>query len=696
MGKRLAVVLTALVLFIANGGLALPAASPAMQDGAPSGAFDKYGGSTLLTCSGGAQGKFYTERIRDRWWLCTPAGNVFWAMGVYQVLPDNTTDLFGVNHYSLVAGRYAQGETAVWTPNWCLATVRRLKSWGFNTLDMYAYRWILPWTDQGSWFPKDPLTNTSSITEKMPAMTSGRKPTHYAMYNLNNYADQPMKNLMNGLRSAAYTGWRSVVADYFDDRFVTWMAADLAANPAPSVHSDWLLGVVVDDTDHLWWAGAGTDFETVPPGKSGIHGGWTVLATAPVQVAGRYNEVNHMYRDATVYTKERFGAFLQQRYGTVSDLNAAWGANYTTFGSTGTAVERESVAIGDDVTDTYSVTLTQPRPSPFSVQVLLDDTPVAGDNGEGAFLTGGGRTAGSVNYLTGQVVIALNAPAPNGSRVSVNYVSCGFGCGSGVLDEDGTRAWVPRVALDNKLTGGTAALLTDLDDFLYVYAESYFADVREQVGVYYPGHLYFGPSSLGSWSTPGRRQVLQAAARHLDVLRIVSIDPMRVGPDWLERLNYIAQWGGDKPWTIWTGARANPDSYFANDPRGAAGGCAATAFQTQEQRGQWYQTVLRGFMQPTADGVRHLVGVNFWELIDNRKECANWGLMTRRDNPYDGVSAVIAEGTDAWGYPTGGEAADYGDFLSFAKAVNWIWVPRVFEAKPTHLRWAPSRGIRVR
>jgi len=659
---------------------ALPASNGAEGEASE---LDQYGGSTLLKCNGGARGKFYTEKKDDRWWLCTPAGNVFWAMGVYNVVPDNSTDLFGVNHYALVAARYKSGPATNGLLNWSIHTARRLKSWGFNTLDMYAYSWILPWSDQGNMLPKDPATGVATITEKMPAVTSAIKPSHYALYNVNNWADQPVKDLMTGIKSTVYSGWRAVVADYYDERFATWLGANLMNRPPPSVNADWLLGVVVDDTDYLYWAGAGTDFATVPAGKNAPHGGWLALVTSPLQGAGKYNGANQIFTDARVYTKLRLGTYLEGKYGTIDALNAAWGSSYTSFLSTGNVVTGEEVAGGDGVATTLNHRLSQVPVSVRSVQVLLNGKAVAGDNGAGQFLTAGGQTNGSVNYATGEISIVLDEPAAEGSRVTVNYTGCGFGCGTGVLDEDGTHGWVPRLTSTNALTGGTEQARKDLDDFLYQYADQYFGTVKRLVNQYYSGYLYLGPSSLGTWVTPPRKQVLQAASKHLDLIRIVNLDPIKTGPDWLDRLNYYAQWGGDKPWTAWVGARANPDSYFATDPRGAAGGCTTTNFTTQEDRGDWYQTVLRSLSGPTADGTRHLVGINFWQLVDNRSECANWGLVTRRDNPYDGRSAVVAAGTDDWGYATGGEAANYGNFLGSVKVVNSIWMPRVAVLRAT-------------
>ncbi len=56
--------------------------------------------------------------------------------------------------------------------------------------------------------------------------------------------------------------------------------------------------------------------------------------------------------------------------------------------------------------------------------------------------------------------------------------------------------------------------------------------------------------------------------------------------------------------------------------------------------------------------------------MDNSGEGINWGLVSRLDNAYDGKEAIIAPGLDPWGFATGGEVANYGDFLSSATAAN--------------------------
>ena len=37
--------------------------------------FDQYGGWTSVQCPNGATTHFYTQKVNNRWWICTPAGN---------------------------------------------------------------------------------------------------------------------------------------------------------------------------------------------------------------------------------------------------------------------------------------------------------------------------------------------------------------------------------------------------------------------------------------------------------------------------------------------------------------------------------------------------------------------------------------------------------------------------------------------
>lgn len=51
-----------------------------------------------------------------------------------------------------------------------------------------------------------------------------------------------------------------------------------------------------------------------------------------------------------------------------------------------------------------------------------------------------------------------------------------------------------------------------------------------------------------------------------------------------------------------------------------------------------------------------MLGVKFWELLDDSSEKANWRLISRSVDIYDGKEAVRAPGKDPWGFGTAGKS----------------------------------------
>jgi hypothetical protein len=210
----------------------------------------------------------------------------------------------------------------------------------------------------------------------------------------------------------------------------------------------------------------------------------------------------------------------------------------------------------------------------------------------------------------------------------------------------------------------------DLNAFLLYYAQQYFSTIKSTLQTAAPGVLYLGPTTLGTWGAPARRQILQAAAQSLDVIVLPSIPTECIScTDDQQRVDFVAQYGGNKPWMTWEGFFGQPNSYMSaytapdtSDPQNS----------TQDLRGQLFTSMVKGMIQSAdaATGTHHFVGYKWWELYDNRGEQANWGLLTRRDNPYDGAADVIAHGVDQWGHATGGEQVNYGNFLGAVTNAN--------------------------
>jgi hypothetical protein len=94
---------------------------------------------------------------------------------------------------------------------------------------------------------------------------------------------------------------------------------------------------------------------------------------------------------------------------------------------------------------------------------------------------------------------------------------------------------------------------------------------------------------------------------------------------------------------------------------------------TQSARGDAYVSNLTAFFNSKGrDGIMPVIGMSWWEWTDKntRGESGNFGLVTNRDNAYDGTEDKTAPCADSWGYKCGGEQRNYGDFLTAVKEVN--------------------------
>ena len=237
----------------------------------------------------------------------------------------------------------------------------------------------------------------------------------------------------------------------------------------------------------------------------------------------------------------------------------------------------------------------------------------------------------------------------------------GWGAGNGLLDENGRHPWVGKAA--DEMATGSPAVRADLDDFLYLYAKRYFSVTAAKIRQYAPMHLVFGPTSLNGWGGLTRKQILRAAGESVDVLQ-AAVGNQRV-------LELTAAYAGNKPIVTWDSFVANPDSALWRYPNPEDYTSGTRLATTQGGRGQLYANKV-GFLfaAQTPAGIHPVAGLTLWGWSDHWGEKANFGLVTLSDNAYDGREAVMRSGTDASGWPTGGEERDYGDFISAVTAAH--------------------------
>jgi hypothetical protein len=649
--------------------------------------FDQYGGSVKVQCSS-ATGYFHVEKITNRWWFCTPDGNGFWMEGLFDLGPDDHVTNLGTTYDAIAMAKYGD-LSMTWGPQ----QVRRIKSWGFNSVAEFTDGWTWPtWTCTSSSCPAEWVNNGGKQPVPVP-MTAQVLPSTYSLINLNNYAPDPVKDTMYGVNLNYYKGYVSVFPDFYDSNFDAWLNGDLANDPTvkPLENSPWVIAWISDECDELnGLCGSGPDLATNPPGQQQRNQALMALIMSPIQVANAgFSLVRNVeiYSNSTVFLKSQLQIYLSTAYGSIGALNTAWGSTYTTFGSTGTQISGESIATGNGSTSSFSKNLANASVSPYTVAVKVNGVIVGADcpqwisvkpcsdvpAGQGSF-TGlasaspaiSTSTTGIINYSTGAVTINFQTPPARGAAITVDYIHDGWGSGTGLLDEDGRHSWIPS---DPVNLGTNVNFNADMSGFLRAMATQYFSVTSTRIKQYAPSNLFLGPGVLGTWSGVADKNVLEAAAPYVDGIA-TTIDYTRTQAE----LSYIATHLGDKPMIIWHGAHANADSAlwrYANHVDTPCNPC-----NTQKDRAQFYTGAVNSFLNTTNTVYNDytIVGFRWWGYLDSWAEKENWGLVSLQDNPYDGVSAVVAPGTDPWGYPTGGEEKNYGNFLDDVRTANLQWL----------------------
>lgn len=658
---------------------------------------DIYGGDAAAPCSGGATAYFEVQKDSQdhRWWFCDPAGNHFYLNAVEVV---NGSDANGYGN--IMSEKYHDTRYRGYG-----ALINRLQAYGFNAVSDNSSLYALP------------------VKTVAGAGNPTQAPFIYLYEGARGNLNQayPFKDLFS-TASPAYTGWRAdTLPDVFDPNFAShasatsthdspWGTGETFTSFSALDASPWLVGVEVGDTDDL------ASFKIARPQSEGVgwHIGWFAATAAPYEVySGRWY---HVFSNPNVETKQAWAAWLQQTgnggpgYPTIQDLNAAWGSDYSTFGSSGVSYS-ETIGIGDGKTTSFSYTLKHTVVDPMSVAIVMNSSTVSGDcpwfdntgyylrdsdphdcgkgipvktgvigtmmttyGTSGVPMTSPALTSGgTIDYLTGQLIVTFATAPTAGTIIKTNYTAGGWPHsltgGKGLLDEDGTNDWFPQQwCLPDLLENNPPQVDLDLDNFMTYYAGRYFSTVASAVRKLLPHHLVLSPSFLGAYDRPG---ILQQAAKYLDVIDLQEVD---------DPSQLVAAYGiVKKPIYLDERFTANPDSQFAEYP------CATTNPQlscqpTQAARGRAYvATYQRDLALKGADGDGFLVGWNFLEMTDITGQHMNYGLFSQLDNGYNGVEdqegpkPCLPEVT-APGYVCGNAPGNYGDFLTPVARANLSWL----------------------
>jgi hypothetical protein len=689
-------------------------------------ALDQYGGRTDIKCAQ-ATGWFHAEEINSRWWLCTPLGNAFFFQGIGAWSFPGNSPKYGNN-----------ANTAA------LATQTEFMSWGFNAVGEKTY---------GLLEPVGPCSGCQKLPEIQTFETNAA-----AMFNRYGVAPsfKPVKNVTWGNNGHGSPAWWKSLVDVFDSVNYGGYLFGCYTNSACGISNVYLqnpyfVGVLSGDSDFFLGVGAGPDFDAA--GYGGSHNdsdlGRITLTTSPIQTfdesptLGNFGGDTELYLDTKVYSKTAMASspatcspatpcslrdYLFKEYGgNIGALNTAWGANYTTFDSSGIN-QSQNICAGTTWTGsntTCSDTLTSLNVSPESVQVVVDGVLQAGDcpwfaYGNGGFCgtppvnTGSIRgmasstvaNSSSVNYITGVITINFkSAPAAGSHTITVKYVQNGWMYGTGLMDEDGRNLWTGtnRVCLLPVAGGGpgTASyacrpgnpsswpapnadptLAADLEGWVAQFAAQYYGVNSAQLKAACSHCLYLGIDITGSWYEPPNKNILVGAAGNVDVLFTElgwsNDESANTGVNsqaaYNTALSYLTQYYGDYPLMNFLALNANPDSALTGFPPDSV-----VSFKSQANRAQGYQDMVSAMLNaPSFNKTYPWVGLVWWGSHDfNDFEKTDFGLKTPSDNAYDGHEAVIASvacSPPLQSYTCGGEAGNYGDLITGVGAANQLWL----------------------
>lgn len=286
-----------------------------------------------------------------------------------------------------------------------------------------------------------------------------------------------------------------------------------------------------------------------------------------------------------------------------------------------------------------------------------------------------------IDFSTGNFTFKFPASKQPGvsDTITVDYYSGGFAHGTGFLDEAGQHSWIPTSDLVSMQGAGTTdAFRNDMNNFIYHFTSDWLNTARDAVKSNFPNIMFLGTNeAAGSWCAPARVPVLRAVGEYVDMAPLgsgVCNDPTDQA-----KLDYTEKYLNNLPIMYWTAVVASGDnSVEPLSPTLSPGEVGAN----QAARGNLYFEQMEEFLNLRVDpgngaasGQYPIVGIHLWDGGPDDPGQGDWGLTTYPDdNAYNGQAASQYIGTDAWGQPTGGEKANYGDSLDAITRANHLWL----------------------
>lgn len=593
---------------------------------APCTAFDTYRGCmSVETAHPELNGYFRTEKIGNRWWLITPEGHGFIVLSV-SVVNGNGVD--GADQSGNTYTDYAQAKYGAFPANrpvWANATLDRLRSLGFNTIGTFSHN------VQG-------LNEADGIVTRLPYVSTLR-----ITNNVMN--DELVGNVWEGIGGGKFPdmyhpGFEAAV----EAEAAAVITAEMVTDPYIVYHfidqADELRGIEHDHNSLCWAAWVGNPTLTVASG------------TAPNAL------------------KARLASDMETKYGTIQALNAAWGTAYSSFASSG------GYGVGSGFVDQDPARTTI---GPTYANLDTEATP-AMVNDCNVFV----QTLWT--YYATFVTTTVRAIDPNHLITSPNDAS---------LDEavrgfDGKfdLLWCELISCYDLLTT-KVPLVSMAFDFLTAEMDS----PLSLHGAVFPLTETIG-SQLKIWDTEqqhcwmdlsnGNRNRIAffddaGNIKHYGFLangNEFNVDAN--GQDDLGCWFLLSSRGGGTGLISAIDPVAAPLHYRRNGfggPHAPPQTFTGTGFVTQELKALgWRDGVRAGLRDRAGNGDYPRIGANWWKWSDNgwtnALERNNWGLVTLKDNAYNGQEATTMGADGLQSTALDNEEEDYGDLWTGVQTTN--------------------------
>ncbi|MCY3021239.1 MAG: hypothetical protein NTW87_19670 [Planctomycetota bacterium] len=233
----------------------------------------------------------------------------------------------------------------------------------------------------------------------------------------------------------------------------------------------------------------------------------------------------------------------------------------------------------------------------------------------------------------------------------------GYGKGKGFLDEDGKlgAAWLGArhtMVSRNPKEKPNPNCLKDLTDFIPVYVDRLHKVESQYLRKADPNHLIIG------CKVPADLDEYKAMATYVDMLR--GLPPKGAEGEFVKPGLLAVYLSADEDSAMHVFYDGDKKPY--RDPKGYA--------KTQPEKAALYREKLLDGWNYTPDGKTYpMVLVSYWAWAENSSEKRNWGVVSLKDNLYDGKEATKL-GADGKPGTWDDEDRDFGDCVTGFKAAH--------------------------